>query len=130
MNAPPAEALSQQRRQGDARRARARDSRLAERKKQLHYIGADSGTLVTINGSLAMGSVEERVKRLICDQLGVKEEEVKDEASFVDDLGADSLDTVELVMALEEEFETEIPDEEAENITTVKEAIDYILAHK
>ncbi len=77
-----------------------------------------------------MSSVEERVKRLICDQLGVKEEEVKDEASFVDDLGADSLDTVELVMALEEEFETEIPDEEAENITTVKEAIDYILAHQ
>ncbi len=77
-----------------------------------------------------MSSVEERVKRLICDQLGVKEEEVKDEASFVDDLGADSLDTVELVMALEEEFETEIPDEEAENITTVKEAIDYIKAHQ
>lgn len=77
-----------------------------------------------------MSSVEERVKRLICDQLGVKDEEVKDEASFVDDLGADSLDTVELVMALEEEFETEIPDEEAENITTVKEAIDYILAHQ
>ena len=77
-----------------------------------------------------MSSVEERVKRLICDQLGVKEEEVKDEASFVDDLGADSLDTVELVMALEEEFETEIPDEEAEHITTVKEAIDYILAHQ
>ena len=62
--------------------------------------------------------------------MGVKEEEVKEEASFVDDLGADSLDTVELVMALEEEFETEIPDEEAENITTVKEAIDYIQAHK
>ena len=77
-----------------------------------------------------MSSVEERVKRLICDQLGVKDDEVKDEASFVDDLGADSLDTVELVMALEEEFETEIPDEEAENITTVKEAIDYILAHQ
>jgi acyl carrier protein len=76
-----------------------------------------------------MSSVEERVKKLICEQLGVKEEEVQDEASFVDDLGADSLDTVELVMALEEEFETEIPDEEAENITTVKEAIDYILAH-
>lgn len=76
-----------------------------------------------------MSSVEDRVKKLICEQLGVKEEEVKDEASFVDDLGADSLDTVELVMALEEEFETEIPDEEAENITTVKEAIDYILAH-
>ncbi len=77
-----------------------------------------------------MSSVDERVKKLICEQLGVKEEEVKDEASFVDDLGADSLDTVELVMALEEEFETEIPDEEAENITTVKEAIDYILAHQ
>ncbi len=77
-----------------------------------------------------MSSVEERVKKLICEQLGVKDDEVKDEASFVDDLGADSLDTVELVMALEEEFETEIPDEEAENITTVKEAIDYILAHQ
>jgi len=76
-----------------------------------------------------MSSVEERVKKLICEQLGVKEEEVQEEASFVDDLGADSLDTVELVMALEEEFETEIPDEEAESITTVKEAIDYILAH-
>ncbi len=77
-----------------------------------------------------MSTIDERVKRLICEQLGVKEEEVKEEASFVDDLGADSLDTVELVMALEEEFETEIPDEEAENITTVKEAIDYILAHQ
>ena len=77
-----------------------------------------------------MSTVDERVKRLICEQLGVKEEEVKEEASFVDDLGADSLDTVELVMALEEEFETEIPDEEAENIATVKEAIDYILAHQ
>lgn len=77
-----------------------------------------------------MSTVDERVKRLICEQLGVKENEVKDEASFVDDLGADSLDTVELVMALEEEFETEIPDEDAENITTVKEAIDYIRAHQ
>ena len=77
-----------------------------------------------------MSSVDERVRKLICEQLGVKEEEVKDEASFVDDLGADSLDTVELVMALEEEFEIEIPDEEAENITTVKEAIDYILAQQ
>ena len=74
--------------------------------------------------------LEERVKKLICEQLGVKEEEVKSEASFVEDLGADSLDTVELVMALEEEFETEIPDEEAEKITTVKEAVDYILAHQ
>ena len=80
--------------------------------------------------SANMSSVEERVKKLICEQLGVKEDEVKDEASFVEDLGADSLDTVELVMALEEEFETEIPDEEAEKITTVKEAIDYILAHQ
>ncbi len=77
-----------------------------------------------------MSTVEERVKKLICEQLGVKEEEVQNDASFVDDLGADSLDTVELVMALEEEFETEISDEEAENITTVKEAIDYILAHQ
>ena len=77
-----------------------------------------------------MSSVEERVKKLICEQLGVKEDEVKDDSSFVEDLGADSLDTVELVMALEEEFETEIPDEEAEKITTVKEAIDYVLAHQ
>lgn len=77
-----------------------------------------------------MSSVEERVKKLICEQLGVKEEEVKDEASFVEDLGADSLDTVELVMALEEEFETEIPDEEAEKITTVQQAIDYIAERK
>jgi len=75
-------------------------------------------------------SVEERVKKLICEQLGVKEDEVSDDASFVEDLGADSLDTVELVMALEEEFETEIPDEEAEKITTVREAIDYVLAHQ
>ena len=77
-----------------------------------------------------MSNVEERVKKLICEQLGVKEEEVGSDAYFVEDLGADSLDTVELVMALEEEFETEIPDEEAEKITTVKEAIDYILAHQ
>lgn len=76
-----------------------------------------------------MGTIVERVTKLVCEQLGVKEEEVTSEASFVEDLGADSLDTVELVMALEEEFETEIPDEEAEKITTVKEAIDYIEAH-
>ncbi|HJO36725.1 MAG: acyl carrier protein [Pseudomonadota bacterium] len=76
-----------------------------------------------------MSSVEERVKKIIVEQLGVKEEEVTSEASFVDDLGADSLDTVELVMALEEEFETEIPDEEAEKLTTVGDAIDYINAH-
>ena len=77
-----------------------------------------------------MSSVEERVKKLISEQLGVKEEDVKNEASFVKDLGADSLDTVELVMALEEEFETEIPDEEAEKITTVQEAVSYILSHQ
>ena len=74
-------------------------------------------------------STEERVKKIVVEQLGVKEEEAKSEASFVDDLGADSLDTVELVMALEEEFNTEIPDEEAEKLTTIKEAVDYIEAH-
>ncbi|NRA59604.1 MAG: acyl carrier protein [Psychrobium sp.] len=71
-------------------------------------------------------SIEERVKKIVIEQLGVKEEEVVTGASFVDDLGADSLDTVELVMALEEEFDTEIPDEEAEKITTVQAAIDYV----
>ncbi len=73
-----------------------------------------------------MSSIEERVRKIVAEQLGVKEEEVKNEASFVEDLGADSLDTVELVMALEEEFQTEIPDEEAEKITTVQLAINYI----
>ena len=77
-----------------------------------------------------MSTIVERVTKLVCEQLGVKEEEVTSGASFVEDLGADSLDTVELAMALEEEFETEIPDEEAEKITTVKDAIDYIEAHK
>lgn len=76
-----------------------------------------------------MSNVAERVRKIVSDQLGVKPEQLTDDASFVDDLGADSLDTVELVMALEEDFETEIPDEEAEKITTVKEAIDYIEAH-
>lgn len=76
-----------------------------------------------------MSSIEERVKAIIVDQLGVNPEDVKPEASFVEDLGADSLDTVELVMALEEEFETEIPDEEAEKISTVQSAIDYVKAH-
>ncbi|AJR09272.1 acyl carrier protein [Photobacterium sp. BZF1] len=74
-----------------------------------------------------MSNIEERVKKIIVEQLGVDEAEVKNEASFVDDLGADSLDTVELVMALEEEFDTEIPDEEAEKITTVQAAIDYVV---
>ncbi len=76
-----------------------------------------------------MSNIEERVKKIVCEQLGVKAEDVKASSSFVDDLGADSLDTVELVMALEEEFETEIPDEDAEKLTTVQEAIDYIIAH-
>jgi acyl carrier protein len=76
-----------------------------------------------------MSTIEERVKKIVVEQLGVKEEEVVPAASFVDDLGADSLDTVELVMALEEEFETEIPDEEAEKITTVQQAIDYVNEH-
>jgi acyl carrier protein len=76
-----------------------------------------------------MSSIEERVKKIVAEQLGVKEEDVKADASFVEDLGADSLDTVELVMALEEEFETEIPDEEAEKITTVQLAINYINEH-
>jgi acyl carrier protein len=73
-----------------------------------------------------MSSIEEQVKAIVAEQLGVKEDEVTNDASFVDDLGADSLDTVELVMALEEEFETEIPDEDAEKITTVQQAIDFV----
>jgi acyl carrier protein len=77
-----------------------------------------------------MENIEQRVKKIVAEQLGVNEADVKIESSFVDDLGADSLDTVELVMALEEEFETEIPDEEAEKITNVKEAIDFINKHK
>lgn len=76
-----------------------------------------------------MSNVEERVKKIVVEQLGVKEDEVKGPSSFVDDLGADSLDTVELVMALEEEFECEIPDEEAEKITTVQQAVDYVKEH-
>jgi len=71
-------------------------------------------------------SVEERVKKIVIEQLGVEESQVTKEASFVDDLGADSLDTVELVMALEEEFKLEIPDEEAEKISTVGQAVEYI----
>ena len=76
-----------------------------------------------------MSSIEERVKKIVAEQLGVKEEDIQNSASFVEDLGADSLDTVELVMALEEEFETEIPDEDAESITTLQHAIDYIESH-
>ena len=77
-----------------------------------------------------MSTVEDQVKAIVAEQLGVKLEQVTPNASFVDDLGADSLDTVELVMALEEEFETEIPDEDAEQITTVQQAIDYVTARR
>ena len=76
-----------------------------------------------------MDNVEQRVKKIVAEQLGVNEAEIKNESSFVDDLGADSLDNVELVMALEEEFECDIPDEEAEKITTVQQAIDYVSSH-
>ena len=76
-----------------------------------------------------MASIAERVKQLVADQLGVEEDQVTEEASFMDDLGADSLDTVELVMALEEEFEIEFPDEDAEKVRTVQDAIDYISEH-
>ena len=74
-----------------------------------------------------MSEVEEKVKKIICEQLDVPEEDVVPSASFVDDLGADSLDQVELIMAMEEEFEISIPDEDAEKIATVQDAIDYII---
>jgi acyl carrier protein len=77
-----------------------------------------------------MENIEQRVKKIVAEQLGVNEADVKTDSSFVNDLGADSLDTVELVMALEEEFETEIPDEEAEKITTVQQAVDYIKSNQ
>ena len=77
-----------------------------------------------------MENIEQRVKKIVAEQLGVNEAEVKNESSFIDDLGADSLDTVELVMALEEASECDIPDDAAEKITTVQQAIDYVLANK
>jgi len=83
----------------------------------------------SLEDEIPMSSVEERVKKIVVEQLGVNETQVTAGASFVDDLGADSLDTVELVMALEEEFDCEIPDEEAEKITTVQQAVDYINSH-
>ena len=76
-----------------------------------------------------MSDIEQRVQKIVAEQLGVAEDEIKLESSFVDDLGADSLDTVELVMALEDEFEIEIPDEQAEKITTVQQAVDYAKAN-
>lgn len=79
---------------------------------------------------MSTSTIENKVKGIIADQLGVGEDEIKPESSFIEDLGADSLDIVELVMAMEEEFEVEIPDEEAENIKTVGDAINYINTHK
>ena len=73
-----------------------------------------------------MSDIEQRVRKIVSEQLGTDSDKIKNTSSFIDDLGADSLDTVELVMALEEEFDTEIPDDEAEKITTVQQAIDYI----
>ncbi len=96
---------------------------------RLQYNIARSVNRIKTGGIDQMSSIEERVQKIVIEQLGVKEEEVTKDASFVDDLGADSLDTVELVMALEEEFETEIPDEDAEKITTVSEAVKYINAN-
>ena len=79
---------------------------------------------------MTAGNVEQKVKGIIAEQLGVSEEEIKATSSFIEDLGADSLDIVELVMAMEEEFEVEIPDEEAENIKTVQDAVNYVTTHK
>ena len=76
-----------------------------------------------------MSTIEERVKKVVAERLNVKEEDIQNTSSFTEDLGADSLDTVELVMALEEEFDVEIPDDDAEKITTVKEAVAFVQAH-
>jgi acyl carrier protein len=93
------------------------------------FSGNLSHKLWSIKGEKGMASLAEKVKSIIVDQLGVNEAEVTESASFVDDLGADSLDTIELVMAFEEAFQIEIPDEDAEKIRTVKNAIDYIESH-
>src|SRR4051794_8091387 len=88
------------------------------------------GRFIGRNYMSANAAIEAKVKSIIADQLGVGEDEIKPESSFIEDLGADSLDIVELVMAMEEEFEVEIPDEEAENIKTVGDAINYVATHK
>jgi acyl carrier protein len=92
--------------------------------------GPRRGVPIETRRGIVSAGLDEKVKKIIVDQLGVDEGEVTPEAKFIDDLGADSLDTVELVMALEEEFGIEIPDEEAEKIVTVKDAIAYIKEHK
>jgi acyl carrier protein len=94
--------------------------------------GSHRADIWFLEGSTLMSTsaIETKVKNIIADQLGVGEDEIKPESSFIEDLGADSLDIVELVMAMEEEFEVEIPDEEAENIKTVGDAINYINTHK
>jgi acyl carrier protein len=81
-------------------------------------------------GDTMSANIEQKVKAIIAENLGVSEDEIKPTSSFIEDLGADSLDIVELVMQMEEEFEVEIPDEEAENIKTVQNAVDYITTHK
>src|SRR5699024_5075359 len=95
----------------------------------LSYLGINWELLPATTWRICMESIEQRVKKIVAEQLGVSEAEIKNESSLLDDLGADSLDMVELVMALEDEFETEIPDEEAEKITTVQQAVDYINAN-
>src|SRR5574340_1619553 len=102
---------------------------LVRRVKSAKILRIFCWTLSSTQRKLKMSDIEQRVKKIVAEQLGVNEAEVKIDSSFVDDLGADSLDTVELVMALEEEFNCEIPDEEAEKITTVKQAVDYINTH-
>jgi acyl carrier protein len=97
--------------------------------RRLHYAALGYNSRDFSQLEICMESIEQRVKKIVAEQLGVNEAEIKNESSFLDDLGADSLDMVELVMALEDEFETEIPDEEAEKITTVQQAIDYINSH-
>jgi acyl carrier protein len=98
-------------------------------KRGMYYVVKYGPSCPIETGRRRWKNIEQAVKKIIAEQLGVNDAEIKNESSFVDDLGADSLDTVELVMALEEEFETEIPDEEAEKITTVQQAIDYIKSH-
>jgi len=104
-------------------------TRIPRISKYLYLANLHIGHLDQKTEEKLMSTAEERVRKIVIEQLGATEEQATNDASFVDDLGADSLDTVELVMALEEEFECEIPDEEAEKITTIQQAIDYVNAH-